>query len=236
MNQKRFALLGLTIPALFTLGCGSNQVATAPVEFEGMDDPETVVRLAQGVTRGNPDAPITIAEFGDYQCPGCANFAGQVKPQVDLAYLQGGTQVKFVFYDLPLVSIHPHAFLAARASRCALDQEMYWDYHDTLFRNQATWSRSQTAPLGLFEDYAAEVGLDEAAFRGCLRSEEHAVTVTANLQLANLLGVSSTPSVMVSRGDGMARRLADVSFAGIRQVVDEMLANLQQPAGGEGGA
>lgn len=226
------ALVGVAFPTAFTAACGSTEVATEPVEFEGMDDAQTVVSLAQGMTKGNPDAPITIAEFGDYQCPGCAAFAGQVEPQIDLAYLQDGDQVKFVFYDYPLISIHPHSFLAARATRCAADQDLYWEYHQTLFRNQAVWSRSQSAPLGLFEDYAAEVGLEAAAFRGCLRSDAHAVTVTANLQLANLLGVASTPTVMVSQGDGMARRLADTSFPGIREVVEEMLGNLPTEEGG----
>ncbi|MDT8341558.1 MAG: thioredoxin domain-containing protein [Longimicrobiales bacterium] len=217
---------------LATFACTPGGVALAPVEFEGMDDPATVVGMARGVTRGNPDAPITIAEFADYQCPGCAGFAGQVKPLLDQAY-GDGDQVKFVFYDYPLVTIHPHAFLASRAARCAADQDRYWDYHDALFRNQQAWSLSQSAPLGLFEDYAAEAGLEASAFRACLRSDMHAELVTANMQLGNLLGVTGTPTVMVSQGDGTARRLGDTSFPGVRGVVDEMLANLApQSAGG----
>ena len=103
---------------------------------------------------------------------------------------------------------------------------MYWEYHDELFRNQAAWSRSSDAPLGLFEDYAASVGLEATQFRGCLRSDEHALTVSANLRLGELLGVGGTPTVMVSSGDGNARRLQDNSFAGIRTVVDEILAEM----------
>lgn len=229
MNTKTMTKGGIFALALTTLACSPGEVAVAPVEFEGMDDPATVVGLATGVTFGNPDAPITIAEFGDFQCPGCAAFAGQIQPQVELAYLDGD-QVKFVFYDYPLVNIHPHAFLAARAARCANDQGMYWDYHEALFRNQGAWSMSQSAPLGLFEDYAAEAGLEAAAFRGCLRSDQHAVAVTATMQLGNLLGVTGTPTVMVSRGDGTARRLSDNSMQGIRGVVDPMIAELQPVA------
>lgn len=232
MKRDTFALGGMMAAMLGIAACGDGTVAVAPVEFEGMEDPATVVELASGVTMGNPDAPITIAEFGDYQCPGCAGFAGQVKPQVEIAYLQGG-QVKFVFFDYPLISIHAHAFLAARASRCAQDQDKYWEYHTTLFNNQRAWSASQTAPLGLFEDYAVTVGLDEATFRSCLRSDEHAELVTANMQLGHLLGVPSTPSVMISEGNGVARRLPDASFESIRLVVDEMLAGIEG-RGGEG--
>lgn len=213
--------------------CSTGEVALAPVEFEGMEDGETVVGMAQPMTLGNPDAPISIVEFGDFQCPGCGAFARQVKTQIELAYIDGG-QVNFKFFDFPLITIHPHAFLAARASRCADDQGMYWEYHNSLFQNQRAWSLAQTAPLGLFEDYAAEVGLDAGEFRACLRSDDHAVQVTANLQLANLLGVSSTPTVMINRqGEGTARRLPDVSFQGISEVIDEMLGEMNAAGGGE---
>jgi protein-disulfide isomerase len=231
MNRKIVATAGVLIPTVFLIGCGTSEVAVDPVEFEGMDDPQTVVGLADGVVLGSEDAPITIAEFGDYQCPGCGAFAATVKPQIDLAYLQTG-QAQFVFYDFPLITIHPHAFLASRAARCALDQDRFWEYHDALFRNQSVWSRSQPAPLGLFEDYGGEVGLEPAAFRACLRSDQHAITVTANLQLGILLGVTGTPTVLVSEGDGGFQRLPDNSFAGIRSVVDGMLG----AAGGEVGS
>ena len=218
--------------ALTALACSPGEVAVAPVEFEGMDDAATVVGLAQGVTMGNPDAPISITEFADFQCPGCAGFAGQIKPQIELAYMQTD-QVKFVFYDYPLVTIHPHAFLASRAARCAGDQDRFWEYHDALFRNQRAWSMSQGAPLGLFEDYAAEAGLEASAFRACLRSDQHALTVTANMQLGNLLGVTGTPTLMVSQGDGTARRLSDNSFQAVRAAVDPMVEGLDAGSGGE---
>jgi protein-disulfide isomerase len=232
MNRQTLATLGSLLTAVLLVGCGTSQVATEPVQFEGSDDPQTVVDLAQGVTLGSQDAPITITEFGDYQCPGCGAFAATVKPQLDLAYIQEG-QAQFRFYDFPLITIHPHAFLASRAARCALDQDLYWEYHDALFRNQSVWSRSQSAPLGLFEDYAAEVGLEATAFRACLRSDAHALTVSANMQLGLLLGVTGTPTVLVSQADGNFRRLPDNSFQGIRTVVDEMLGGAD--TGTEGG-
>ena len=77
--------------------------------------------MAKGVTKGPEDAPITIVEFGDFQCPACGAFAQQVKPQIELAFVESA-QAKFVFYDFPIVSGHPNAFLAARAARCAEDQ------------------------------------------------------------------------------------------------------------------
>ncbi len=215
--------------------CGGGEAALGPVEVEGLDDNQRVVELAQGMVMGNPDAPITIVEFGDYQCPGCGQFAALVKPQIEQTYA-GNDQVKFVFYDFPLVTIHGYAFVAARASRCAADQERYWDYHTALFRNQSTWSSSSTAPLGLFEDYAAELGLDEGEFSSCLRSDRHADVVTANMQLGTILGVPSTPTVLVGSG-GNSRPLVNNSFQGIQEAVDELLAGLEggTDEGGEDG-
>jgi len=230
MNRKIVTFGGFAL-ALAAGACTPAEVALEPVEFEGMEDSQVVAGLAIPATMGNPDAPISIVEFGDFQCPGCGAFARQVKTQIELAYIEGG-QVNFKFYDFPLVTIHPHAFLASRASRCAGDQDLYWEYHDALFRNQRAWSLSQSPPLGLFEDYATEAGVDLSTFRGCLRGDAHAELVTANLQIGNLLGVSSTPTVMVTKNDGTARRLSDVSFPGVREIVDEMLAELD--AGGEG--
>lgn len=179
--------------------------ATAPVELEGLDDPQSLVRMAQGVTLGDPDAPITIVEFADYQCPACATFASFVKPQVQAAVVESG-DAKLVFYDFPLVSIHPNAFLAARAGRCAEDQDAFWTYHDRLFANQSAWS-GQSDPAGAFVDYAGEVGMDEGTFEECIRSDRHADLVTANMRLAEQLNISGTPTIMITEGQGMARRI-----------------------------
>lgn len=214
----------------YTMGTSAlGTAATDPVELT-IQDSEALVALAQGVTTGNADAPVTIVEFGDYQCPGCGAFALQVKPQIELNYVQSG-EAKFVFYDFPLVSIHPHAFLAARAARCAGDQELFWEYHATLFRNQSDWAAQQSV-VGTFMDYAEEVGADADTFEGCLKSDRHADVVTANMKLGEELGITGTPTVMVNQGGGMARRLQSFQFADIQRVVDDMV---QEAAGGEEG-
>jgi len=184
-----------------------------------------LVELATGIELGDPDAPITIMEFGDYQCPACQQFATMVKPQVELAYIQTGT-ARFVFHDYPL-SGHPHSFLAARAARCALDQgnEFYWPYHDQLFAHQTTWSLSQSAPMNAFETYASTIGLDVGQFAGCLDSDRHADVVSANLRLGIELGVSGTPTVFVSKGGGVATRVTRWGeFAGFQEVVDQLMS------------
>ncbi|HUP51207.1 MAG TPA: thioredoxin domain-containing protein [Longimicrobiales bacterium] len=204
----------------FSVGSGGGAAVTAPVPVEGLDDPERLVELAQGVTKGDESATVSIIEFGDFQCPACQGFAMQVKPQVELAYVESG-RVKFVYYDWPIVSGHPNAFLAARASRCAADQGMYWEYHDNLFRNQARWA-PLTNPVSTFVEYAETLGLDRGEFASCVNSDRHAELVTANMELGNQLGVNQTPTIYVEQG-GSARRVGP-DFQTLSQYIESILS------------
>lgn len=214
-------------------GVGSSAMSSAvtePVELDVESDRE-LVEMARGVVRGDPDAAVSIVEFGDYQCPGCGGFARQVKPMIDLNFIDSG-RANFVFYDFPLIQIHSNAFLAARAARCAGDQDAYWEYHDQLFGNQRSWA-SAANPAGDFVSYAEEIGIDAGAFERCLKSDRHAETVTANLRLGEALGVSGTPTVMISEGQGMATRLSSFDFASIEQAVNEALENGDEGSGSD---
>jgi protein-disulfide isomerase len=193
-----------------------------------MDDLGALVEMASGVERGDPNAPVTILEFGDFQCPACQQFATFVKPQLDLAYVDQGT-VRFVFHDYPA---HQHSVLAHRAARCALDQgeQYYWPYHDQLFAHQSTWGFSTGPPIGAFEDYAATVGVDAGAFGDCLNSDRYADVVSANLRLGIELGVSGTPTIFASRGGGRSIRVTRWNeFDAYQDVIDRML---EEEAGG----
>ncbi len=210
------------------LSGGLRSAAMQPVVsiVEGeWEDLGTLVELATGVERGDPNAPITILEFGDFQCPACQQFATFVKPQLDLAYVEQGL-ARFIFHDYPVVSAHRYAFLAARAARCALDQgeQYFWPFHDQLFSHQSTWSLSQNAPMNAFEDYAATIGLDVGDFASCLDSDRFADVVSANMRLGIELGVSGTPTVFVSRGGGMGVRVNRWNeFDAFKTVIDRLL-------------
>ena len=216
------------------LGGAGSAVATTPIASivaGEMEDLGALVEMATGVERGDPDAPITILEFGDFQCPACQQFATFVKPQIDLAYVDEGI-ARFVFHDYPMVSTHPHAFLAARGSRCALDQgeQYFWPFHDQLFAHQSTWSLSQSPPMNAFESYAATVGLDVEDFAGCLASDRHAEVVSANLRLGMELGVSATPTIFVSEGGGRSIRVTRWNELDAYQSVIERM--MEEDAGG----
>lgn len=210
------AVAGAVVVGLALRGGGT--AASEAVDLGEIGN-EELLDLAQGVIYGDPEAPITIMEFGDYECPSCAYFALAVKPQADLAYIQDG-QAKLVFHDFPLPHLHPQAFLAARAARCAGDQDRYFDYHDQLFGTQRDWSGPESA-AGHFKQLAEDMGLDARAFRSCLDSDMHADVVTANKMLGERLGVTGTPNIFV-HDDRNSRRLAGFEFADIQQAFEAL--------------
>jgi protein-disulfide isomerase len=223
-----WVLGGVALVAVLVVGwnlftSATDQTVRSPVELPAMT-PQELSELAQPMVAGEPAAPITIMDFSDYSCPSCRQFTSAVKPLLDQGYVQQGL-ARFAYYDFPLPGF-PNSFLAARAARCAGDQDAYWPFHDELFRNQPNWS-IMADPVSTFEGYAGNLGLDRGAFRSCLRSDRHAETVTANRDLGRQLGVQGTPTIFVNTGEGRAIRVEDWgNTAAVRQVLDEALARL----------
>jgi protein-disulfide isomerase len=209
--------------AAYAVVGGGPGMATAPVEVAWNGNAQMLVSLAAGATEGDPKAQIAIMEFADYSCPHCREFDQTVRPRIQLTYLLGG-KVKFVYHDFVLGSF-PHSFLAARAARCAGDQQKYFEYHDVLFRDQPLWSTSRTAPVAQLLDYAEEVGLDAASFEACLKSDKHADVVSANTELAVQLNLGRTPSVLVRANPTSLPVLVDDAdkWNGIVKMVDSIL-------------
>jgi protein-disulfide isomerase len=145
---------------------------------------------------GDPDAPITIVEFTDYQCPFCQRHFAQTLPGLVENYVETG-MVQYVFKDFPLTQIHPQAFVAAEAARCAGDQEAYLEMHDMLFSSQGQWNGRQDA-ADIFVTYAGQLGLDTAVFTDCLASRQHQEAVNADLQHGIGLGIRGTPTFVVN--------------------------------------
>ncbi len=214
------AIVGVAIVGYQVASAGST--VSEPVDLGELSDQE-LADLAQGMVSGNPDAPVTIFEFGDYQCPSCRLWFQQVKNLLDVNYIQTG-KAKFVYYDWPIPAAHPNAFLAARASRCAADQDLYWEYHKSLFDNQGVWS-NLSSPIGQFTTLAEAVGIDGGQFESCLKSDAHADVVTAQMQLGDQLGVGGTPTVLITQGNGSAVRPPNQGYDGISEAIEEMLGN-----------
>jgi protein-disulfide isomerase len=146
-----------------------------------------------GISIGDPDAPVVVREFADYQCPACKSFAS-ASERLKNEYVESG-QVRFVFFDLPLDQ-HQNAVPAALAARCAGDQDSYWAMHDELFDKQIEWSGSGS-PTDTFTRYAEDLGLEARRFRRCMDTELHIEDIEQSRNVAMQLRLTSTPSVLV---------------------------------------
>lgn len=192
-----YALLGVValVGAIFLFrqvkGGGGGAATTLQ---EVVMTPEQLQRVP-GISKGQPNAPVVIMEFADFQCPACGQFARFSEPLVK-DHIDAGT-VRFVWYDYPLVEIHQNAMLASRAGRCANEQNQFWAYHDYVFGQQQRWSEEKN-PVNLFIEYAEQAGLDRNAFAQCLRSDKYQKEVSESRQLGGTLGVSGTPTLFVN--------------------------------------
>jgi len=137
---------------------------------------------------GNANAPVTLVEFSDFQCPFCA----RVMPTLKRVRETYGDRVRIVWKDFPLTSIHPQAFKAAEAGQCAQEQGKFWDLHDRLFANQ------QALQPDSLKKHAADSGLDVAKFNACLDTAKYGDRVQEQMGIGTRLGVSSTPAVFVN--------------------------------------
>lgn len=137
---------------------------------------------------GPADAPITIVEFSDFQCPFCRRWHDQTYESLLAAY---PGQIRIVYRHLPLVSIHPDSFSAAEAAMCAGDQNVFWQYHDKLFSSESLGN-------AVYEQYARELSLDIPRFVDCLTEHKFEEAIQADSDFALNLGVSSTPTFFVN--------------------------------------
>lgn len=154
------------------------------------------VPLDDEPTIGDPNAPIVIIEYTDFQCPYCSRHFAETFPVLLQNFVNTG-QVRYVFKDFPLTSIHPQAMGAAEAARCAHAQGAYLRMHDALFANQAQWS-GQPDPNPYFLSYAESLGLDNEQFKSCLDNHTYQAAVEAELQEGIQLGIRGTPAFFIN--------------------------------------
>ncbi len=174
---------------------GAAQVASVSDElYKGM----TVGFTQEGFAfRGDPEAPVVLYEYSDYECPFCNRHAQQVEPLLNDAYVLEGT-TRVIFRDFPLTSLHPNAPVAHAAALCAADTSAnaFWQMHDSLFDTQGEWSAlgSIDERTAYFAELGADVGLDAEALTACIESGEKSAQIAASAAEAQALGYNSTPS------------------------------------------
>ena len=197
---------------LRSLSCGGAPAAPQNV----------VLNVADASFKGEKDAKVTLVEYTDFQCPFCGKYVHETFPQIEEDYIKTG-KVKYVRKDFPLESIHPNAFKAAEATRCAQEQDKGWEMHARLFNNQ-----QQLAVTNLPE-HAQAVGLDTTAFQQCLDSGKYAAQIRKDMNEAQGAGVTGTPSFFLGKSDPSGKIKATHSlkgaqaYAAFKAAIDEIL-------------
>jgi len=165
---------------------------------------------------GNPDAPITIVEWGDYQCTYCHAFYKNSRDSLIKEYVDTG-KVNFVFRDFPLNG--PDSVLAAEASYCANDQSKYWEYHDELYKN---WAGEKTGWVNRnsLDQFANTVGIDTIQFDKCLDDKKYEQKVLDNQKFGEKIGINATPSFLIFDSKNGTKIIGAQPFSVFKQVLD----------------
>ena len=177
---------------------------------------------------GNSNAPITIIEFSDFQCPFCAKFHIQTLPKIMDEYIKEG-KVKLVFRDFPIQSIHSNALLASVAAECANEQGKFKEMHDKLFENQNEWSSKDTDNLIiLFNQYSLEMGIEKEKFDSCLKNEKYIKEIQKDLDDGRTYGVSGTPGFFIGNDEmGFIELKGAHPFENFKNVIDTQLKKIK---------
>ena len=202
----------------------NNQAAQAPAApqepQEVILDDATFAKLLDNpaASKGNKNAPVSLVEFTDYQCPFCARYVTDTYNQIVENYVDTG-DVYYVVRDLPL-GFHPNAKPAAMAARCAGDQNKYFEMHTAIFDGQQAWS-SLSDPQETFESLAKEVGLSLGTFTSCYTSDKYSQAVDDDLALAGTVQASGTPTFYIN-----GKQLVGAQpYSAFQAAIDEALNN-----------
>jgi len=169
---------------------------------------------------GSPDAPITMIEFGDYQCLNCNRFFHNTEHDILRNYVETG-KVKIIFMDFAFIG--PDSVIAAQAAHCAQEQGKYWEYHDELYSN---WNGENTgwASMNNLKKFAANIDLEHKSFNGCLDSGKYANKVQNNMNIGRQLGVTGTPTFFILKADSDAQKIVGAQpYTTFSAVLDSML-------------
>jgi len=200
----------------------SANTARAPSPTAPVDEKVSMPLAPGGFALGSADAPITLVEYTDYQCPFCRQFHLNVFEEIKRQFIDTG-KVRFLSRDFPL-DMHENATRAAVAGRCAAEQGKYWQMRQVMIVN-ADRLQAQNLPT-----YAADLGLDVGRFNACLASGKYQGGVAADLAEGRRAGVSGTPSFVLGRVsndtiDGV-RIVGALPYATFEARLQEMLSKV----------
>jgi protein-disulfide isomerase len=256
-----FGIVGLCFAILLTGGCAGMPALQTPLAPPSTANPEpaagptapipatpaTVAQPPQGSGdyngipvgftpegypyRGSPDAPVTVQEFSDYLCPFCGRHVSQTEPGLLEQYVKTG-QVRFIFRDYPIASLHPNAPEGHQAAQCVAEQGpvLYWKMHDQLFREQDQW-RPLPDPAEYLAGAAKAAGADMTAYEACMASGRTISAVDKGVAEAQTLGYNGTPTFRLARaGSEKFYTLEGAQpIAVFNQLIDALVAGKEPP-------
>lgn len=192
-NSSLYWLVGgsIVLIGLIIFAIRLNSGATAgPI-----DQPDVPEAWIDGMSLGDPAAPVLVEAYEDFLCPHCREWTESVERQLRDSYIKDG-QVRFVYHTFPLEGFAPGSRLAAQGAYCAAAQNYFWPYHDRLFSVQ---TRGQSAyMIEELISYASGLGLNEREFTQCMSAMANAQDISATVQEGVSRGVSGTPSVFIN--------------------------------------
>lgn len=182
------------VVAMATLGSGTILYRAKRSQVKNIPDSQSIPAgsYTSAHIRGNPDAPVTLEEFADFQCPPCGQFA----PFAEELLREYDSRLRIVFRNFPLPG-HEHARDAALAAEAAGLQGKFWEMHDTLYREQEGWSKAPNT-RELFESYAGTIGLDVDQFKKDMDSDKARERIDSDHALADSLGIKVTPTLFIN--------------------------------------
>ena len=208
-------LASLTVGIM--LVTASHSVAGESRDTVSREDLVSVVERSSGTSMGRADAPVVMVAFSDYQCRYCRQFWRETFPQIEERYIRTG-KVRLVHRHVAILG--EASIQAAQAASCAEDQDRFWEYHDSLFKNTSPFAFTSAR----LKQYAGELKLDERVFTACLDSKKYAKRVEAETILGRALGATGTPTFLLN-GQLL---IGAYPFATFQQALDGLLASPSQ--------
>ena len=208
----------LAIPIIIGILIGIGLVSNLDQD-SGNSSVLTKENLIEGtIIMGNPNAKITIVEFGDYQCTFCYKFHDETMKRINEKYIKT-ENVNFIYKDFPLNG--KQSILASEASYCAEKQGKFWEYHNTLYSN---WGGENTGWIteNVLLGFARDVKLNLDDFSQCLENSEFRQKVLGNEQFGKDIGINATPSFLIFNDDEVYRIIGAQSFEKFEQVFNEL--------------
>jgi protein-disulfide isomerase len=172
-------------------------------------------------SKGSAQAPVTVYEMSDFQCPYCRRFALETFPLLDSLYLATG-KVRWVFINFPLTSLHPNAVPAAGIALCGAKQGAFWTIHDLLYQHQADWADLKD-PADYLLSLADSAGISKSSLIECVKAPTTAEEVRADAEGASRAGAASTPAFYIEGGLLIGAQPAEV----FRLLLDSIYAEKQ---------